>query len=204
MSNGLSSKPSTNLVDFDTPSKELHLNHLSKSLHSVAKSINFSDENYSRQSSLDCIIINQKKKKDLFFTVNELKLSDLFDWKDYKNQSQNRNIPQSGTVVTCNNHKIALFRMGWEVFAIDENCPHQGGPLHVGDIETLGEAHILCVICPWHKWRIELKTGKVKLPRGRDKRNEVYPTRVLKDGSIQVGFSAISDKFFKIDDSIDF
>lgn len=67
----------------------------------------------------------------------------------------------------------------------------------MGDIETLGEAKILCVVCPWHKWRLDLTTGKVKFPQREGKiRNSVYPTKVANDGTISVGFSEIDTSFF--------
>ena len=70
-----------------------------------------------------------------------------------------------------------------------------GGPLHLGDIETVGEANILCVVCPWHKWKVDITNGRLKVPAGRGKRNETYPVRVnLEDGSIAIGFAAFNDE----------
>jgi len=70
----------------------------------------------------------------------------------------------------------------------------------MGDIENLGEANLLCVVCPWHRWKIDLATGKVKMPaRKPPLRNQVYPTRIDGDGSIYVGFSRIDDCLFNGD-----
>ena len=75
-----------------------------------------------------------------------------------------------------------------------------GGPLHLGDIENLGEAKLLCVVCPWHRWKIDLTTGKVKMPsRQPPLRNQIYPTRVEDDGTIFVGFDEIDDRYFEGD-----
>lgn len=50
--------------------------------------------------------------------------------------------------------KIAVFRTAEnEVFAIDDHCPHKGGPLSQGII------HGKAVTCPLHNWVISLETG---------------------------------------------
>ena len=49
--------------------------------------------------------------------------------------------------------RIALFRDRGELFALDETCPHRGGPLHEGPVEDG------VVVCPWHLWRFDLVTG---------------------------------------------
>ena len=72
----------------------------------------------------------------------------------------------------------------------------------MGDIESIGEANILCVVCPWHRWKVALTTGKVKMPsRNPPLRNQIYPTRV-DDGVIYVGFGEIDKTFF--DGDVDF
>ena len=51
--------------------------------------------------------------------------------------------------------KIAVFRTGRDqVFAIDDHCPHKGGPLSQGIV------HGAAVTCPLHNWVISLETGK--------------------------------------------
>jgi nitrite reductase (NADH) small subunit len=57
-------------------------------------------------------------------------------------------------VVTINNFKIALFKTKDGFYAIENDCPHRGGPLGEGHLE--GDV----VICPWHAWSFEVKTGK--------------------------------------------
>ena len=55
---------------------------------------------------------------------------------------------------------IALFYIEEEekFYAMDCSCPHEGGPLDVGDIEDLDGA--LSVICPWHSYDFDLRTGE--------------------------------------------
>ncbi len=51
--------------------------------------------------------------------------------------------------------KIAVFRTAEnEVFAIEDHCPHKGGPLSQGIV------HGTSVTCPLHNWVISLETGK--------------------------------------------
>jgi nitrite reductase/ring-hydroxylating ferredoxin subunit len=54
--------------------------------------------------------------------------------------------------------KIALFNLGGTFYAIDDECPHEGGPLSEGEIE--GES----VVCPWHASIFNIKTGAVEAP----------------------------------------
>ena len=51
--------------------------------------------------------------------------------------------------------KIGVFRTADnEVFAIEDHCPHKGGPL------TQGIVHAKAVTCPLHNWVISLETGR--------------------------------------------
>ena len=45
-----------------------------------------------------------------------------------------------------------------EVFALDDRCPHKGGPLSQGLI--YGKR----VACPLHNWQIELASGEAVAP----------------------------------------
>jgi nitrite reductase/ring-hydroxylating ferredoxin subunit len=49
--------------------------------------------------------------------------------------------------------KIALCRTTAGFFALDNTCPHRGGPLGEGDLIG-GE-----LICPWHLWGFDVATG---------------------------------------------
>jgi nitrite reductase (NADH) small subunit len=54
---------------------------------------------------------------------------------------------------------IALFRTGDDqVFAIQDHCPHRGGPLSQGIV------HGASVTCPLHNWKIDLSSGEVLGP----------------------------------------
>lgn len=65
-------------------------------------------------------------------------------------------IPENGALcVQAEGNDIALFNVGGEIFAIDDACPHEGGPLSDGDVD--GDV----VECPWHASRFNIRTGKV-------------------------------------------
>ena len=55
--------------------------------------------------------------------------------------------------------KIAVFRTADnEVFAIEDHCPHKGGPLSQGIV------HNKRVTCPLHNFVIELASGQAVAP----------------------------------------
>ena len=76
-------------------------------------------------------------------------------------------------------HGVALFNVEGEIFALDNTCPHAGGPLGDGTLD--GEV----VECPWHGWKFNVRTGhRVKNP-AEEWRVPSYPVRV-ENGFIQV------------------
>lgn len=69
-------------------------------------------------------------------------------------------IPVRGArVVRTEECDIAVFRTGDDhLFALDNRCPHRGGPLSEGIV--YGHR----VACPLHDWRIELASGEAVAP----------------------------------------
>jgi nitrite reductase/ring-hydroxylating ferredoxin subunit len=67
--------------------------------------------------------------------------------------------------------RIALFNLGGTFYAIDDTCPHRGGPLSQGFIQ--GDV----VVCPWHGARFRLGTGEVLSPPAQQG-VACYPVRV--------------------------
>ena len=49
---------------------------------------------------------------------------------------------------------VALFNVEGRIYALDNTCPHAGGPLGEGTLA--GEI----VTCPWHGWRYNTRTGE--------------------------------------------
>jgi nitrite reductase (NADH) small subunit len=87
-------------------------------------------------------------------------------------------IPRLGSrVVTAAGGDIAVFRTADDrVFALNDRCPHKGGPLSQGIVS--GDR----VACPLHGWLIQLESGSAVAPdEGCVKRHEakVVDGRVL-------------------------
>lgn len=82
-----------------------------------------------------------------------------------------RDVPEGGgLVVEVEGKRIALFRYKGEFFALDETCPHRGGPLHEGLLQDG------VVACPWHLWQFDLKTGVS--PVNSLSRVSIYPLNI--------------------------
>jgi nitrite reductase/ring-hydroxylating ferredoxin subunit len=67
--------------------------------------------------------------------------------------------------------KLALARVGDAVYAIDDTCAHQGGPLSGGKLYGTKLA------CPWHGWSYDVRTGSCLFPP-RGGGVACYPVRV--------------------------
>lgn len=65
--------------------------------------------------------------------------------------------PGSAKAVMIGNREIALFNVDGTFYALDNTCPHQGGPLCEGWVEDDE------VTCPWHAWTFKLSDGKMTL-----------------------------------------
>ena len=58
-----------------------------------------------------------------------------------------------GRVVEADGKTLALFNVDGAFYALDNACAHRGGPLGEGDLDGM------VVVCPWHAWRWDVKTG---------------------------------------------
>ena len=81
--------------------------------------------------------------------------------------------------VTAGTLSLALTNIDGEFTAMDNRCPHQGGPLGEGSIEV-GSDGQCWLRCPWHGWDFDPKTG---LPPGghEDTGQKLYPTELRGD-----------------------
>lgn len=67
--------------------------------------------------------------------------------------------PQGARVVRTPHGCVAVFRTADDrVFALDDRCPHKGGPLSQGIV--FGKQ----VACPLHNWQIDLQSGEALAP----------------------------------------
>jgi NAD(P)H-dependent nitrite reductase small subunit len=85
--------------------------------------------------------------------------------------------PGQCRVVEVNGNEVAVFNLNGTFYAIDNMCAHQGGPLGEGLLE--GET----VICPWHSWKYNVKTGICSTNPSR--KVNTYSVKI-ENGQIQV------------------
>jgi nitrite reductase/ring-hydroxylating ferredoxin subunit len=57
--------------------------------------------------------------------------------------------------VMLGNEDICLARTASGFYALQNQCPHQGFPLHTGACTEENE-----IICPYHRYKFDLATGK--------------------------------------------
>jgi nitrite reductase/ring-hydroxylating ferredoxin subunit len=93
-------------------------------------------------------------------------------------------IPARGACgVEVAGRRIALVRFEGAIYALDARCPHMGGPLDQGEI------YLGALVCPWHNFRYDPRTGANVFPanvypddlpylREQIKSAEVYPVKV--------------------------
>lgn len=62
--------------------------------------------------------------------------------------------PGEAREFTLDNHTICIANENGACSAMDNVCAHRGGPLGQGIVER-GK-----IVCPWHGWQFDLKTGK--------------------------------------------
>ncbi|CAN5872715.1 nitrite reductase small subunit NirD [soil metagenome] len=84
-----------------------------------------------------------------------------------------------GLTVEVQGRRIAILNDAGQFHALTDRCPHAGGSLGQGWVED-GEA-----VCPLHRWRFRLKTGRCSTARGHSLHQ--YACK-LRDGMVWVAF----------------
>ena len=101
--------------------------------------------------------------------------------------TQVENIPlREGRSVTIGGEEIAIFNLGDRFVAVDNACPHRGGPLCDGIVSGT------TVACPLHGYKVCLETGKMLKP-DLGVRVDKYPVRV-EDGVVLVKLEASQEQ----------
>lgn len=85
--------------------------------------------------------------------------------------------PGKGTVVTVADRDIALFNVDGSIYAIEDNCLHQG--LSLGTSALDGKV----VTCRGHGWRYDVTTGSTLQVPGYGV--STFPVKIV-DGRIMV------------------
>lgn len=75
-----------------------------------------------------------------------------------------QDIPEGKAIIVRipDGREIALFNLNGSIYALDNLCPHMGGPLGEGEIENS------IVTCPWHGWQFDIRTGICENMPGED------------------------------------
>jgi nitrite reductase (NADH) small subunit len=61
--------------------------------------------------------------------------------------------PGECKTVRAGSRELALYNVEGTYYALDNRCPHRGGPMGEGELEGyIG-------FCPWHGWRFDVVTG---------------------------------------------
>lgn len=82
---------------------------------------------------------------------------------------------REGRAVAIGGWELAVFNLGDRYLALENRCPHAGGPLSDGIVSGC------TVVCPLHAWRVRLDTGGVERPAGASACVRTFPTRVEGD-----------------------
>jgi nitrite reductase/ring-hydroxylating ferredoxin subunit len=85
--------------------------------------------------------------------------------------------PGERRIVTEGRRSIGVFRVGDRFYALNNHCPHLGGPLCQGRTQSwvrssgpgdyTVDAEDTLVACPWHGWEYDLATGQSFLGPGQ-------------------------------------
>jgi 3-phenylpropionate/trans-cinnamate dioxygenase ferredoxin subunit len=108
----------------------------------------------------------------------------VYDFKQHGNEPQQINTPRT---IAIDGKRICLVRLADGYFAVDDRCPHAGASLGSGRCDEEGH-----VICPVHRYRYDVKTGK-GLPKQGDY-VETYPVKETDEGV----FIGIEKKWWQI------
>lgn len=84
-----------------------------------------------------------------------------------------RDIPlREGRSVKVGNREMAIFNLGDRFFAVENRCPHKGGPLADGIVSGA------TIVCPLHSWKLSLETGKGVIGPSASSCVKTFRTRV--------------------------
>jgi nitrite reductase/ring-hydroxylating ferredoxin subunit len=62
-------------------------------------------------------------------------------------------IPANGVIgVEAEGKILALANLGGEIYALDDSCPHEAGPLSEGQLDVEE------IVCPWHASHFDVRT----------------------------------------------
>ena len=80
-----------------------------------------------------------------------------------------------------NGTHLAVFKFDGKFYAVDNRCPHMGYPMSKGSIRDG------VLICHWHHWEFDLKSGGCFQAFGDDLK--AFPVELREDGYIYIGIA---------------
>ncbi len=80
-----------------------------------------------------------------------------------------------------NGTHLAVFKSEGKFYAVDNRCPHMGYPMSKGSVRDG------VLICHWHHWEFDLKSGGCFLAFGDDLK--AFPVELRGDGYLYVGLA---------------
>jgi len=88
-------------------------------------------------------------------------------------------LPGANEVKECSGEgrTFCVVNVDGQLSAMDNECLHRGGPLGQGTVEG-GK-----VVCPWHGWRWDPKTGQAE--QNPSARVRIYPLKI-EGGEVEV------------------
>ncbi|MGC4022485.1 MAG: Rieske (2Fe-2S) protein [Cyclobacteriaceae bacterium] len=97
----------------------------------------------------------------------------IMEWvKIFESHALKENHPR---LLMIREKRICLVRTEGKILAVQNSCTHNGGSLHLGTINYLGQ-----VVCPLHQYQFDLKTGREVSQRSADL--ECFPIRENEEG----------------------
>ena len=79
---------------------------------------------------------------------------------------------REGRSAKIGEHEIAIFNLGERFLAVENHCPHKGGPLADGIVSGAS------IVCPLHAWKFCLETGEGASKVSAGSCVQTYRTRV--------------------------
>lgn len=99
-----------------------------------------------------------------------------YDWHKIAEHESEINLQENGiAVIQVKNKKICLAKFHDQWFAFPYTCPHAGGILASGYIDSTGN-----IVCPLHRYRFNLTNGRNTSGEGFYMKR--YPVDMREDG----------------------
>ena len=119
---------------------------------------------------------------DSFFAIDESAVAELDEELTYHPLCRADEFEEGeGKPFHVDGFHIAVFRYADNYYAVDNRCPHMGYPMSEGSVRDG------VLICHWHHWEFDLRTGGCFLSFGDDLK--AFPIKV-EDGMVSVGLSS--------------